>query len=339
MVMRILSIDGGGIRGILPGQILVALERKLQKKTNNSNARIGDYFDMVAGTSTGAILGAAYVCPDEMNRGRPKFSAAEAVNFYLEDGDEIFDVGFWRSIATLRGGRDEKYSAKELERVLNEAFGETKLSELLKPTCFVSYDVTRRLPRIFKQHTAIKKNKDFLVRDLLRGSTAAPTYFEAARIYSLPPLKQKFVLIDGGMVANDPALCAYSEAIKFDGVSGIKDMVIVSLGTGKRLKGYTYSEVKDWGPLGWAKPSIDIALEGGPQMTEYYLKQISSTVENSKYYRIQPELYGAAPDLDNATPENLENLRDAGIRNAEMHDELLNEIADMLIELENKIQQ
>lgn len=336
MAMRILSIDGGGIRGILPGQILVSLEEKLKLKSGNPDARIGDYFDLVAGTSTGAILGAAYVCPDDENKTRPRFSAQEAVNFYLEDGDEIFDVGFWRSVGTLGGKSDEKYSADELERVLNEAFGDIRLSELLKPTCFVSYDVTRRLPTIFKQHTALEKNRDFLVRDLLRASTAAPTYFEAARIYSLPPLKQKFVLVDGGMVANDPALCAYSEAVKFEGVSGIKDMVIVSLGTGKKLKGYTYSEIKDWGPLGWAKPSIDIGLEGGPQMTEYYLKQISSTVRRAKYYRIQPELYGADPALDNATPENLENLRDAGIRNAEFHDKTLDEIAQLLIDQESK---
>ena len=329
MKTRILSIDGGGIRGILPGQILISLEAKLKKISGDPDARIGEYFDLIAGTSTGAILGAAYICPDV--DGRPKFSAQEAVNFYLDDGDEIFDVGFWRSIATLGGLNDEKYSAIELERILKDAFGDVKLSELLKPTCLVSYDVTRRIPVIFKQHTAVDKNKDFLVRDALRGTTAAPTYFEAARIYSLPPLKRKFVLVDGGMVANDPALCAYSEAIKFDGVKGIKDMVIVSLGTGKQLKGYAYSEIKDWGPLGWAKPSIDIALEGGPQMTEYYLGQVASTVKNSKFYRIQPDLYGADPALDNATPENLERLRDAGIRNADAFDQTLEEIAESLV--------
>lgn len=327
--MRILSIDGGGIRGILPGQILVSLEEKLKIKSGDSSAKLGDYFDLVAGTSTGAILSAAYVCPGEHNR--PRFSAKEAVNFYLEDGDEIFDVGFWRSIGTLGGISDEKYSANELERVLKTAFGDTKISELLKPTCLVSYDVKRRLPIIFKQHNAVEKNKDFLVRDALRGSTAAPTYFEAARIYSLDPLRQKYVLVDGGMVTNDPTLCAYSEAIKFDGVNGIKDMVIVSLGTGKQLRRYTYPEIKDWGPLGWAKPSIDIALEGGPQMTSYHMNQIASTIENPKFYRIQPDLYGADTALDNATAENLENLRDAGIRNAEDYDEILDDIAETLI--------
>jgi patatin-like phospholipase/acyl hydrolase len=328
MVMRILSIDGGGIRGILPGQILVALEEKLKLVSGDPNARIADFFDMVAGTSTGAILGAAYVCPNY--EGRPKYSAQEAVNFYLEDGDDIFDISIFRKIATLGGLSDEKYSAKELEGVLNVAFGETKLSELLRPTCFVSYDIDRRLPIIFKQHSALEKNRDFLVRDILRGSAAAPVYFEAARIYSLPPLREKFVLVDGGVIANDPALCAYSEAIKFNGVSGIKDMIIISLGTGKNLKGYAYSDVKDWGPIGWAKPVIDIALEGGPQMTAYYLQQIASTVTNSKYYRLQPELYDADPSLDNATRDNLGRLHEAGVRNAYFYDKQLDEIASLL---------
>lgn len=328
-MMRILSIDGGGIRGILPGMILVELEKKLQAISGKPEARIADYFDLVAGTSTGAILCAAYVCPGAKRK--PKFTAQEAVNFYLEDGDDIFDVGLWKTISSLGGAADEKYSAKELERVLNTAFGDIKLSELLRPTCFVAYDVSNRLPIIFKQHSAVAKNRDFLVRDVLRGTSAAPTYFEAARIYSLPPVPEKFVLVDGGVAANDPALCAYSEAIKFSNVAGIKDMIIVSLGTGKKLQGYSYSEIKDWGPFGWAKPVIDIALEGGPQMTAYYLQQIASTVTNSKYYRIQPELYGADPALDNASRENLELLRNAGRQNAAVFDETLTEIANLLV--------
>ncbi|CEJ65856.1 MULTISPECIES: patatin-like phospholipase family protein [Citrobacter] len=329
MAMRILSIDGGGIRGILPGMLLVALEKKLQDKEKKPTARIADYFDLVAGTSTGAILCSAYVCPDAT--GTPKFSAQEAVNFYLQDGDEIFDVGIWKTISSLGGVSDEKYPATELERVLKTAFGDTKLSELLKPTCIVAYDVSSRLPVIFKQHSAVAKKRDFLVRDVLRATSAAPTYFEAARIYSLPPLPQKYVLVDGGVVANDPALCAYSEAIKFSNVAGIKDMIIVSLGTGKKLQGYSYSEVKDWGPFGWAKPAIDIALEGGPQMTAYYLQQIASTVKNAKYYRLQPELYDADPTLDNASRENLERLHNAGLQNAAAFDNTLNEIATLLV--------
>lgn len=329
MAIRILSIDGGGIRGILPGEILVSLEHKLKVKSGNPDARIGDFFDLIAGTSTGAVLGAAYICPDK--EGKPKFSAQEAVNIYLKEGGKVFDTGIWPYLDKLKLLRGEKYSTHELEKVLKKYFGNTKLSKLLKPTCFVSYDIKKREQIIFRQHCAIVRHEDFLVRDLLQGSTAAPTYFEPARINSLPPRNKKYVLIDGGMVASDPALCAYSEAIKFTGVSGIKDMIIVSLGTGKQLKSYKYKEAKNWGILNWARPTIDIALNGGAQMTHYYLKQISSTVENTKYYRIQPDLYKADPAMDNASPENIKKLKKSGKKNAEFFDDELDEIATILV--------
>ncbi|WP_226646142.1 patatin-like phospholipase family protein [Microbulbifer variabilis] len=328
MAIRILSIDGGGIRGILPGEILVSLEDKLKVKSGNSDARIGDFFDLIAGSSTGAILGAAYICPNK--EGRPKFSAQEAVDIYLKEGGKVFDTGIWPYLDKWRLLRGEKYSTHELEKVLKKHFGKTKLSKLLKPTCFVSYDIKKREQIIFRQHCAIVKNEDFLVRDLLRGSTAAPTYFEPARIYSLPPANKKYILVDGGMVASDPALCAYSEAIKFSDVGGIKDMIIVSLGTGKQLISYKYKEVKDWGIFNWARPSIDIALNGGAQLTHYYLKQISSTVENTKYYRIQPNLYDASPAMDNASPKNLIKLKNSGEMNARYFDKELDEIATIL---------
>jgi patatin-like phospholipase/acyl hydrolase len=328
VAIRILSIDGGGIRGILPGEILVSLEHKLKVQSGNPDARIGDFFDLIAGTSTGAVLGAAYIFPNK--EGRPKFSAQEAVNIYFKEGDKVFNGGIWPYLDKLRLLKEEKYSTHELEKILKKYFGKTKLSELLKPTCFISYDIKKREQVIFRQHCALVRNEDFLVSDLLRGSTAAPTYFEPARIYSLSPINKKYILVDGGMVASDPALCAYSEAIKFSGVSGIKDMIIVSLGTGKQLTSYKYKETKNWGIFNWARPAIDIALSGGAQMTHYYLKQISSTVENTKYYRIQPDLYDANSALDDASPKNLKKLKKSGERNAKYYDKLLDDIARTL---------
>ena len=84
---RILSIDGGGIRGILPGQILVSLENKLKSIDNNPQARIADYFDLIAGTSTGGILTCLYLSPSDTEPSRPGFSAERAVDLYLNRGD------------------------------------------------------------------------------------------------------------------------------------------------------------------------------------------------------------------------------------------------------------
>lgn len=100
---RILSIDGGGIRGIIPGQILVMLENLLQKLTKKRNARIADYFDLIAGTSTGGILACAYLAPERGSK-RPRFSAQEAVDLYLDRGDEVFDLSLWQR--QIRGRAD-----------------------------------------------------------------------------------------------------------------------------------------------------------------------------------------------------------------------------------------
>jgi patatin-like phospholipase/acyl hydrolase len=75
---KILAIDGGGIRGIIPGQVLIALEREVRRQSGNSEARLADYFDFFAGTSTGGILTCLYLCPDPDDPGRALFSAEEA---------------------------------------------------------------------------------------------------------------------------------------------------------------------------------------------------------------------------------------------------------------------
>ena len=230
--MRILSIDGGGIRGILPGQILVALEEKLQDKSGKTEARIADYFDLIAGTSTGGILACLYLCPGEREPERPRFSASEAVELYLEYGDDIFDVSLWQRLSSGGGLWDEKYSEAELEKSLKEYFGDLKLSELLKPCLITAYDIRRRKAHFFKQHKAVTDPKrNFLVRDVARATSAAPTYFEVPKVMSLSSPPKPYPLIDGGVFVNNPALCAYAEARTFGKTA--KDMFILSLGTEK----------------------------------------------------------------------------------------------------------
>ncbi|MEG0387452.1 MAG: patatin-like phospholipase family protein, partial [Niameybacter sp.] len=79
-MIRILSIDGGGIRGIIPATILVAFESYLKQYSGNSETTIADYVDLIAGTSTGGILTALYICPDPKNPTKSRFSAQEALD-------------------------------------------------------------------------------------------------------------------------------------------------------------------------------------------------------------------------------------------------------------------
>lgn len=328
---RILSIDGGGIRGIIPGQILVSLEEKLKKVTENENARIADYFDLIAGTSTGGILACAYLCPDQNNPKLPKFTAQEVVNLYLERGAEIFSIPLKHKILTAGGTLDEKYPTEELEDALNDYFGETKLSQLLKPCLISAYDIKRRQAHFFTQHDAVKKEGwNYYVRDVARATSAAPTYFECSKVKSVTNIT--YPLIDGGVFVNNPALCAYAEVHNKYKVTA-KQMVILSLGTGYEKKAYNYNQAKDWGMVGWIKPLISIMMSGVSEVVDYQLRQIYSAVEAPKQYlRINTEFpINVNSDMDDASEDNLSALKELGTETAQKFDSQLDEFVKMLV--------
>lgn len=332
----ILSIDGGGIRGILPGVILQRLEEKLQDKSGNKEDRLADYFDMISGTSTGGILTCAYLMPD--TKGKSKFSAQEAVNLYLDRGDEIFDVSFWQKVKSVGGLRDEKYSAAELEEALMDNFGDTMLNELRKPCLVTSYDIRNRSAFFFRQQRANEDINNFLVRDVARATSAAPTYFEAARVKNV--VGSPYPLVDGGVFANNPTMCAYSEArtMKFAGKKDkplAENMIILSIGTGSVKKPYPYKVAKDWGLIEWIQPIIDIMMSGNSETVNYQMKQIFDSFEGGadNYHRLEPQLKAANSEMDDASPENLLALKEDGLSfiSASANNQLLDDITEKLI--------
>ena len=333
---RILSIDGGGIRGILPGQIHVSLEAKLKLISKKPDASIADYFDLIAGTSTGGILSCMYLLPAEKNKSRPRFSAEKAVDLYLDRGDEIFDISFWQKLRSGAGIIDEKYSAKELEEALDDYIGDLKLSDLLKPCLITSYDIKRRKGHFFRSHKAkIDESYNFKVKEAARASSAAPTYFEVARVKAMDKLV--YPLIDGGVFVNNPTLCAYSEARtwKFDTKRNkpkAAEMMILSLGTGGSDKSFEYKKAKDWGAVEWIVPIIDIMMSGVADTVHYQLTQIYDAVEKpDQYLRISPKLFTADSAMDNASAENLTKLKNDGEQNAKDFDKKLTAFAELLV--------
>ncbi|MCB2208574.1 MAG: patatin-like phospholipase family protein [Bacteroidetes bacterium] len=333
---RILSIDGGGIRGIIPGQVLVSLEEKLKTLDNNPKARIADYFDLIAGTSTGGILTCIYLTPDKEDPKKPRFSAREAVELYLKRGDEIFDISFWQKIRSVKGITDEKYDEAELEEALNDYLGNLMLSDLLKPCLITTYDIKNRKGHFFKSHDAKKdKGYNFLVREAARATSAAPTYFEVARVKSETNIT--YPLIDGGVFVNNPTLCAYAEARKnkfdeFRDKPTAAQMMILSLGTGNVDKSYYYKQAKDWGAIQWIVPILDIMMSGVADTVDYQLRQIYDAVGKPKqYFRISPELGKGNSAMDDASMENLNALKVAGKDCANLYDKELTAFAKLLI--------
>lgn len=338
--IRILSLDGGGIRGIITAVILKYIQEQLQK-IDNPNAKIGDYFDLIAGSSTGGLLTAILLFPD--NTKSAKFSVEAALDLYAKKGDSIFNVSFWEEIINPFGLFNEKISQRNLERQLKEVFGNLELRELIKPCLITSYDINQRKAKFFCSHEAHSPLENFYVKDVCRATSAAPTYFEPAKIKSL--YDQEFTLIDGGVYANNPAMCAYAEArkIAFSQVlndsektdyPSIKDMVIISIGTGEVLKPYTYEKFVNAGKIKWISPLIDILLSANAETVHYYLSKMyeaQSPRNRKNYHRLMPQLKNASPEMDDTSKKNIYELIQAGLYFIDQNRFTLNEIAKKLV--------
>ncbi|HEY4153831.1 MAG TPA: patatin-like phospholipase family protein [Puia sp.] len=340
--IRILSIDGGGIRGILPGTILSYLEAAINKIDPGGPQNIGDYFDMIAGTSTGGILTCLYLMPGA--NGKARYSASDALNLYLDHGESIFKRSLWEKISSGSGVIHSKYPVSKLESLLLQYCGETTLSDLIKPSLIPAYEMTDRKAVFFTSSDAGQDPiYNFKVRDVARATAAAPTYFRPARISSLSG--QIWSLIDGGVFANNPTLCAFAEARKTPFSDFLHDpekpssptarqMLIVTIGTGSVKKPYHYNKMRNAGEIGWLEPVIDILMSGNSETVDYQLRQMFRSLDaadQADYYRLEPGLKEACSEMDIATPENIANLHQAGLTYITDHAGLLNEIAAKII--------
>ena len=332
--MKILSIDGGGIRGIIPGVVLLTLEEKLQAMSGNSAMRLADVFDMIAGTSTGGILASLYLCPDKAS-GRPKFSAQEAVDLYFEHGHAIFEASSVKRLQSQDGLSDEKYPAQALENTLKEYFGDLTLGDMLKPCMITAYDIERRQAHFFNSEDVASNGIgwNFYLRDVARATSAAPTYFEPAQIASLD--EGIYSLVDGGMFANNPTMCACIEALTSKAGLTVKDLQVLSIGTGDTDQAYDYKKAKDWGKVGWVVPVLDIMMSGVAETVDFQLQQLFSSVGcTNQYLRLQVALKDFADvdrEMDNASTTNMQKLKHVGEALAASADGQLSDFAAMLL--------
>ena len=332
--VRILTLDGGGIRGILPAVILNHIEKQLQAKTNNPNAMIADYFDMIAGTSTGGILTTLLLLPAiEGDTKNGRYFASEAIDLYKKHGKTIFKKKL--QLGALGKVFGAIYTEKGIEDILNEKIGDVKLSEVRKPCLITAYDISSRKAMFFTSPVPVAaENKNFYMRDIARSTSAAPTYFPPAKIFSIS--KKINYLIDGGIYANDPSMSTLVEARKNTFPSherpDFKDMYVVSIGTGKVLKNYDYDKVKKWGLLQWVAPIIDMMMSSSAEVVSYQVQKLFEAIDcPSSYVRIEPDLCDANSDMDDASDKNISKLENAGLDYVNKNKPLLDGIVDELI--------
>jgi predicted acylesterase/phospholipase RssA len=285
----VLSIDGGGIRGLIPALVL----DKIEQMTGHP---ISSLFDLIAGTSTGGILALGLV--KDQGDQTPQFSALDLASLYETRGREIFSRSFWKGISSTGGLLDEKYSQAGLESILDEYFQEEPLGAALIPCLLSSYDIQNRVPYFFKSWD--RENRSVEMRKVARATSAAPTYFEPALV---PVGGAVRALIDGGVFVNNPAMSAYAEARRL--FPDEQDILVVSLGTGELIRPIPYKEAKDWGKAEWALPILGVVFDGVSDAVRYQLEQILG----NRFFRFQTDLATASDDMDNASKANIEGLK------------------------------
>ena len=287
--IKVLSIDGGGIRGIIPSIILAELQKRLGKN-------LWEVFDLIAGTSTGGII--ALGIGTRGNNGQP-YTPDELLNLYVENGPAIFKKNI---ITTEREILFPKYSPDGLEKILAEFFQATEFKTAITPLLISSYDLQSQLPFFFKSHRiASDPNHNWNVTSIARATSAAPTYF--------PPLhlvrgSEDYALVDGGVFVNNPSLAAYAEARSL--YPEFAQLVVVSVGTGDRQDNITYAAAKDWGLVGWAKQIVPVFMDSVSECVDYEM----NLLPGCKYHRLQvANLHAAEAEMDDVTPQNFAHLQ------------------------------
>jgi len=268
-VKRVLSLDGGGIRGVIPAKLLEHLE-------SLTGVPCAKQFDLIVGTSTGGILAALLACG---------FPAKEASALYVSEGSIIFTRSQRDFIFDHFHIVGAKFGAAGIEGVLQNHFGTRTLASATTHLMISSFDLVKNDAHFFKSWEA----KGELMWEVARATSAAPTYF--------PPFHS---LIDGAVACNDPAMCAYAEALQlWPG----EQTSVVSLGTGSHVDSSVSARFS--GDIGWAAKIPGVLLTASMGMVSYQAQRI---IAAGHYTRIQPTLGTVCPDLDNASAENIAAL-------------------------------
>ncbi len=259
---KILALDGGGIRGALTAGYLEKLEKIIRDKTGNQKMLLCDYFDLIGGTSTGAIIASLLAIGK---------TAAEVKELYLTLGGKIFKGkrDWWNPLETFKFLKAQ-FSEKSLEEALAEFLGDIKLGDeqgrVKTGLCIVTKraDTNSVWPLInHPQGKYFGMNKHYLLKDILRASSAAPSYFVPQLLDVDKNMKGAFV--DGGVsMANNPSLQLFKVAtlsgFPFRWPKGKDKIFAVSIGTGNGLYNMKTSDITDNWLLSWASEVPDMLM-------------------------------------------------------------------------------
>jgi uncharacterized protein len=326
--IRILSIDGGGIRGIIPAMIVQALL---------GSRRVQDAFHIVAGTSTGGIIACGLAKPIPLD-------LKDIIDLYVDHGGEIFKKSVLDPVHYVHG---PKYKPNALEQYLASQLGGTYLSEvrdveLLVPgyaislpredpsgdTCAPMFFRSWQARGLQVGQNATAEQYDFTLEAIARATSAAPTYFPPATISNRAG--QSFTMIDGGVFANNPTVCAMVEAYR---LYHARKFTVVSIGTGSTPMRIDAAAAARWGDIFWAVPMISIFMAGSSQTVAVETDELLG----NSHWRFDVSLTTATPQgetvnpaMDDASPANIKALVDKAKQTIDAEHKRIEELARVL---------
>ena len=337
MTVRILSIDGGGIRGLIPALVLRHLRDRLRERGNRKDFH--EIFDLMAGTSTGGLivigLSAPKADPQYPDRFLPEaaLSIDDILSIYLDKGQDIFSLSTFRSLRRLGQVVHEKYSSAPVHDLLQELLGRATLKDCLCHLLVTSYDMFTGTVFLFKHRPERKDRRlsdpNFYLKDIAQATAAAPTYFHPVRLRPIDREGSAMCLVDGGIFAANPAMCAYIEARKT--FRRARRFLILSLGTGIVNRRYPCNEINSWGYLEWVNPARGAPLSsamstGQSECVDHQLRKLPGV----EYFRINGNLGEKHIQMDDARPENLRALQRAAGTIIDGNREILDQICRKL---------
>ncbi|HXW53836.1 MAG TPA: patatin-like phospholipase family protein, partial [Myxococcota bacterium] len=281
--IKVLSLDGGGVRGVISAHLLAGIEKETGKKTH-------ELFDVIAGTSTGGLIAILLTTPNDKNNG-PYMSAEEIEQFYLTKVKELFSSSCGRFVPKQACGlKGPMYDASVLERMINEMVGYQQFGASLTPVLVTAFDIERK--QGFTLESDLPNFASLTKLDVARATSAAPTYFspKLLRIKSSKGGETEHYMVDGGLYKNNPAMLAFRKAEKLFGPNELKrrGVLLISVGTGWPVaQVHDGSELLKAGFLGWAPAIVDAIIDGTSQEDHWSLEELFQLYQRSKYIRIQ----------------------------------------------------
>lgn len=300
MTYKILSLDGGGIRGVMTARILQEIEQQIQESKGQS---LQEYFDLIAGTSTGSLITAALVSGMDSN---------QVINLYKNETLEIFPYQTRWSPKRLPliakyGISAPKFSNHGLINVMQRYLVKNqlpiKIKDVVKPNILiVAYNMYEDEPSFFVNQDS-QWYSDIPLWEICVSSASAPTYFPP---YELKSQDKSYPYTDGGVAANNPTLAAVGYAIKLG--HKLEEISVISIGTGETTNSYKFEQVVEWGLSEWAIPLFSLILNGQAGADNLVAQQILGITNAKGYLRLQLKLTGTNNAIDDARPENIQRL-------------------------------